>query len=336
MSFVSNLIKRAGPAGLYRVARQLTAGVPKILMYHRFSESRQAGYTSRENFEEQLRYLKQYHTVLTLNDIVSARLEQKPVAPNAVVLTIDDGFLDFYSIAFPLLQQYQLPATLFVTTGFINGDLWLWPDKVSWLLAVNAEPKRNVVIGSLELAPGAFSAHRVAETWQRLIDYLLTVADAEKHRLIAELSQQLLVELPARAPDHYQACSWQQLREMQQAGIEIGGHTVTHPSLGQVPEAEVRREIEGCRDMLIEHLGEQARPFCYPNGTVADFTPFVKRVVEESGFIAAVTAFDDCEGTNDRFAMRRFPCDDNMFQFYKCVSGVQHLGNRFRKTEINA
>lgn len=334
MSFVSNLIKRAGPAGLYRVARQLTAGVPKILMYHRFSEVKQPGFTSRQSFEDQLQYLKQHHSVLTLNDIVSARLEHMPIPKNAVLLTVDDGFLDFYSIAFPLLRQYQLPATLFVTTGFINGDLWLWPDKVSWLLSENAEPKQDVVIGALVLEPDAFlAAHRPA-TWQRLIDYLLTVADAEKHQLITELSRQLSLELPGLAPAQYRACSWQQLREMQQAGIEIGGHTVTHPSLGQVTESQVRREIEGCRDMLSEHLGDRARPFCYPNGTISDFTPFVKQVVEEAGFIAAVTAFDDCGGTADRFAMRRFPCDDNMFQFYKCVSGVQHLGNQFRKTEI--
>lgn len=335
MSVVSNIIRRAGPVGLYQLARQLTAGVPKILMYHRFSESPAPGYTSRASFSSQLAYLKRHYTVLSLSDIVRARRQGRAIAPNAVILTVDDGYVDFYSIAFPLLQESGLSATLFVSTGFINGDLWLWPDKVSWLLNRAEAIPTAARLGDVELQPQPLTAALRAHYWQCLIDTLLQVSDEEKHRMIEQLAQVLALALPQQAPDDYRPCSWQQLLEMQQAGIEIGGHTVTHPSLGRVSDEQARREINGCRDMLSQHLGEQQRPFCYPNGTVDDYTPSVEKIVEESGFIGAVAAFDDCRGIEDLFAMRRFPCGDDMFQFYKCVSGVQHLGNRVRNKVIN-
>ncbi len=53
---------------------------------------------------------------------------------NAVVITVDDGYLDFYEIAFPALREAGLPATLFLTTRFVDGDIWLWPDQVRYIL----------------------------------------------------------------------------------------------------------------------------------------------------------------------------------------------------------
>lgn len=330
MNIVSQLIRQAGPVGLYQLAQRMTAGVPKILMYHRFSEQAEPGCTSRASFEQQLDYLQRNHTVTTLQDIVSAADNGKGLPRNAVVLTIDDGYEDFYSVAFPLLKQFDLPATLFVTTGFVNGEQWLWPDKVDWLLHNAGVIPEAIQLGDVSLAAGPLDAGLRARYWGLLIHHLLKVTDEEKQQLINMLAARLGLTLPQLAPHQYRACGWEQLREMQDQGIEIGGHTVTHPSLGRVTAAQAREEINACKQMLEQQLGSRPRPFCYPNGTVSDFNAEVMQLVQDSGFFCAVAAFDDCRVFDQRFAMRRFPCGDNMFQFYKCVSGMQHLGNRFR------
>lgn len=304
-------------------------------MYHRFSEIARPGYTSRASFSAQLDHLRKHYRVMSLAELIQCQDKGGQLPANTIVITIDDGYEDFYSIAFPLLKQSGLPATLFVTTGFVDGRLWLWPDKISWMLAQINDIKVSVSVGPIQLEPVILDPNARALYWQRVIDTLLTLPDVEKHRIIEGMADQLDLELPGEAPEQFRSCNWQQLGEMQQAGIEVGGHTVTHPSLGRVEEKQARAEIVLCGSALNKHLGPGIRTFCYPNGTIDDFTPRVERIVEEAGFIGAVTAFDDCNGVSSRFAMRRFPCGEDMFQFYKCVSGVQHLGNIARKKAIS-
>ena len=119
--------------------------------------------------------------------------------------------------------------------------------------------------------------------------------------------------------------------EMQQNGVEIGGHTVTHPSLGRVSESQAKVEIVGCSNALNENLGRRSRTFCYPNGQPSDFQYFLPALVEDSGFLGAVTAFPDANGTKDPFLMRRHVSGDDMFQFFKATSGVEFLGHRLRR-----
>lgn len=336
MNIVSRLIRQAGPLGLYQFARRMTASVPKILMYHRFSEQAAPGCTSRDAFAAQLQYLRQYHTVTTLYDVVAALRAGRKVPRNAVILTIDDGYEDFYQVAFPLLREFELVATLFVTTGFVSGEQWLWPDKVDWLLSEVDTIPAGISIGKLTLDAGVLDERRRSDCWAQLIHYLLTVTDGEKQQLIDTLARQLGKALPESAPRQYSACSWEQLQEMQDYGIELGGHTVTHPSLGSVTSSQASAEINGCKSMLEQRLGSLPRPFCYPNGTINDYNSDVAQLVEAAGFFSAVTAFDDCHVFDDLYAIRRFPCGDDMFQFYKCVSGMQHLGNRFRNKVVHS
>lgn len=334
MKLFSKIIRQIGPLGVYAMAQRVTASVPKILMYHRFSEVSRPGFTSGEHFARQLDYLQEHFTVISIVELVKALENEAQLPANAVVVTIDDGYEDFYSIAFPLLKARGLPATLFVTTGFVNSDLWLWPDQVDWILNQADEVSHSINIDGLKLDSARLTDSLRPGYWGIVIDYLLSVPDIKKHQIIAQLARQLGVILPVNVPVEYRACNWDQLLEMQGSGIEIGGHTVTHPSLGRVSLEQARTEIEQCGQMLSENLGQRLRPFCYPNGTVHDFNDEVKEIVAQSGFAAAVTAFDDCLCVSDRYAIRRFPCGDDMFQFYKSVSGVQHLGNVIRQKVV--
>jgi hypothetical protein len=96
---------------------------------------------------------------------------------------------------------------------------------------------------------------------------------------------------------------WDELRELQAAGVEIGGHSVTHAVLANVPLEEARREISGCRDQLAERLGRRPQHFAYPNGF---HTPAVRRAVAEAGFDAALTTEDGENARGgERHALRR-------------------------------
>lgn len=330
MSLVSKTVRKLGPLGGYALARQLCRKQPRILMYHRFSDPPVKDWASPIRFEEQVKQIRKHYRPFSLVGLIQYAERYGRMPEHAVVITVDDGYRDFYDYAFPILRKHGVPATLFVTTGFVSGRLWLWPDKVTWLLKNACE-----VIDDAQFGTATFRAAQSCEDlslthWQPLITHGLSIPDDEKQVFITDLADVLGLKLPEKAPEEFAPIAWEQLRELEAAGIEVGGHTVTHPTLGQVTEAQARNEIYGCRDELIEHLGDKPRTFCYPNGQPSDFQGFLLPLVEQAGFLGAVTAFPDASGTRERFAMRRHVGGDDMFQFSKAISGVEYLGHRVR------
>jgi len=322
------LIRTGGKLGGYQAARLLTRHQPKILMYHRFSEDPSSTTVSRSGFERQLGIIKRWFNPMTLTQLAEAQAQRR-VPKHAVVITVDDGYRDFYEIAYPLLHHYGVPATFFVTTGFINRDNWLWPDQVAWLLA-----RRNANLGRRRIAELELDMDRPrSELWQALIDRFLSVPNVDRLSGLAELERLCDVPLPTQAPDEYGASGWDQLKEMQQNGIEIGGHTYSHPSLGHMSREEVDQELALTTKLLNEHLGHGPRSFCYPNGTPEDYSGAIKDQVRKAGFTAAVTAFSDRYNVQLDYAWRRFVGTEEDFQFHKSLFGVEHLGNQLRRTE---
>ncbi|SNC68270.1 Polysaccharide deacetylase [Marinobacter sp. es.048] len=330
MELLSRSIRKIGPMGGYQFARQICRNQPRILMYHRFSDSPVKGWASSECFEQQVRHIRERYNPYSLVGLMKYHREHGRMPPHAVVITVDDGYRDFYEHAFPILQRHGVPATLFATTGFIDRRLWLWPDKITWILDQLSHVSREFTIGSFKVSEGALNGESRSELWKRLIAHALSLPDEVKHEFISGLACALGLVFPDEIPESFAPLCWNELKRMQEAHIEIGGHTVTHPSLGRVTEAQARDEIFGCRDALNQHLGQQDRTFCYPNGQPSDFQPFLPDLVREAGFLGAVTAFPDAQGISDRYLMRRHASGDNMFQFHKAVSGFELLGHRVK------
>jgi len=322
------LISTAGKLGGYHLARLLTRKQPKILMYHRFSETQNSHAVSRAGFERQLRIIKRWFQPMTLTQLAHSIEEHGRAPANAVVITVDDGYQDFYEVAYPLLRQYEVPATFFVTTGFINRELWLWPDQVFWLLARMPEGMGPHPIAGLTLDMN----RPEGELWQALINHFLLIPNKDRLAGIAALEQLFGQNLPTEAPQEYASSEWAQLEEMQKNGIEIGGHTYSHPSLGHMTNDEVSQELERTCNLLTDNLGASPRSFCYPNGSPEDYSETIKKQVREAGFTAAVTAFSDHYNLQFDYAWRRFVGTEEDFQFHKSLFGVEHLGNKFRRT----
>ncbi|MCR8915817.1 polysaccharide deacetylase [Marinobacter panjinensis] len=329
MGVFSKAVRKLGPLGGYGFARALCKKEPRILMYHRFASPSVKGWASPEYFEQQVRYIKKNYNPFSLVGLMQYQRDNGKMPNHAVIITVDDGYRDFYEYAFPILKKYDVPATLFVTTGFIAQDLWLWPDKITWLLKQSTSIP-ELSLGNFFLSGGSLEGSSYDKYWQRIVDYSLSLPDQEKHQFLADLASLLGHDLPSRIPAEYAPLTLDELKEMQNSGIEIGGHTVTHPSLGRVTESQAYDEILGCRDYLNEHLGYHERTFCYPNGQPSDFQQFLPRIVREAGFLGAVTAFPDSKGARDPYLMRRHVSGDNSFQFYKAVSGVELLGHKLR------
>lgn len=296
--------------------------VPRILVYHRFGDNPRS--ISARGFERQLQFLKERYNVIHLSRLIAALRGRETVPPHGVVLTVDDGYADFYRVAFPLLRRYELPCTFFVTTGFIEGRMWIWVDKLAWLLAHRDRYPDLHIVDRVVRGGNRIDAPRL---WSEILA-LLRASDADRAECqLSELARQLVLELPERPVAEYEACSWKQLREMEATGfVEVGGHTRTHHILSRLDPAKLPDEIDGCLEDLNANLGERPRSFCYPNGQPADYNKIVRQAVVRSGFTCACTAFYDGQHLEDPYALRRFSSSGDFAQFYKAASALQYWG----------
>src|SRR5690554_5603907 len=199
----SQLVRMLGPMGLYGVARMIIRNQPRILMYHRFAEQPASGRISREVFESQVKHLAKYYNPVSMTDLVKGLRGEHRLKPNSIAITVDDGYYDFYTVAYPILKRYQVPATLFVTTKFVDGEFWLWPDKISYILNSLTEIREEVQLDGRSLSPGTLTPTYKQVIWQAIVDYLLTKPETEKLDWINNFAAQLNFTIPNSPVDDY-------------------------------------------------------------------------------------------------------------------------------------
>ena len=105
-----------------------------ILMYHRFSNKEEPFKIPQKVFENQILFLKKKYNFISLKYYSEVLDEKKADLPtNPIILTIDDGYEDNYTFAYPILKKYSIPATIFLATDFISHRAWLWSNKLEYI-----------------------------------------------------------------------------------------------------------------------------------------------------------------------------------------------------------
>lgn len=306
--------------GGFQVAKFLSRHHPKIFMYHRI-ESREDGQgLSASQFRRHVAIIKDHFQPMTLSDLLSAK-ERGEVPPNAVVVTFDDGYADFAEAAFPILKEAEVPVTLFITTGFVNGDTWLWPDQIRY--AIFNSQKHQLKFPALDLTFDIKS--RPTEAWSAIADYCLTISNEKKLDLIVDIFKKLEVPFPVRIPDEYSPVSWLQVNKMIEEGLDIGSHSITHPVLTKLNAEQLFEELKNSKNTIQQQTGKSVDVFCYPNGTTDDFDVAVKSLLAEIGYKYAVCAFPGKVPLNDTWCINRYPVGINLEFFKKNIYGLTFL-----------
>lgn len=324
----NNFLKLFAAAGGFSPFHLLNSKKVLILTYHRFEETPGSFSVSRAEFSEHLSYLSKYRRVLPLSEISQRLKDGKSLPANTAAITIDDGFRDAYKIAFPLLKENGMPATLFAVTNFLDGKTWLWTDKMSYVVSKLKSKRAVVQIGekTIELEKG--DARKNYLSAARVNRILKLMPDEEKELALEQAIKQLGVEIPTLPPDNYAPVSWEQALEMDKNNLHIGSHTVTHPILTNIPETQLNFELQNSKKRLEEMLERRVEMFCYPNGAVNEN---VRQSVEKNGYSGAVTT---CQGFNsddvDPLLLKRIDAQKEMLHFAQSVSGFEIFKHKMR------
>jgi peptidoglycan/xylan/chitin deacetylase (PgdA/CDA1 family) len=205
-------------------------------------------------------------------------------------VTLDDGYADNAEHALPVLAALKVPATVFVPSGYLGTERRLPHDRLfaslGALFARGIPLERAGIPWALQTLLSACAEPGPAATLDRLIarlphDRLVALADALEE--VVGIDER---DLPAGT----RLLTWDELRVLHASGVDVGGHTVNHAVLANLPLAEARREVRGCAEQIEAQTGERPRHFAFPNGY---YTPAVQEAVAAAGFEAAVTIEDE-------------------------------------------
>jgi peptidoglycan/xylan/chitin deacetylase (PgdA/CDA1 family) len=224
-----------------------------VLVYHRVAETREDPYGQAvrpETFASHLEALSREHPVVPLSELVGGRR----FADGAVAVTFDDGYEDNLSQALPIAGT--VPLTVFVTVEPVLDGRPFWWDEIAGMEA-GLRAKLHAWLKGL---PGR-------ERWGR-ISSMTSTWDSGFGR---PMTLDELRELASRP------------------GVEIGAHTLSHPSLALLPAVEQERELREARTRLEEAIGRPVTLLAYPFGKPGDVTEETAHLARRAGFRAAFT-----------------------------------------------
>ena len=301
-----------------RVARWLTELVDRraiILVYHRIANLPTDPWSlavTPSHFAEHLAVLRE-HRPIYLSQLASA-LRNGDLPRRSAVVTFDDGYADNLHQGKPLLERYDVPATVFVTTGSIGAEQEFWWDELDRILLQPGSLPRELTLtldgraSSWDL--GEARNYSESEAWQHrswkasepppsprhalylsLWKRLRTSPAEERHEALQRLMTWANVE-PLSRPTHRSLTPNEVLTLARGGLVEIGAHTVTHPALAVLPADSQRLEIERSKSDLETLLGRAVTDFAYPYGSRHDYTAETVAAVRAAGFTSACSTSD--------------------------------------------
>jgi peptidoglycan/xylan/chitin deacetylase (PgdA/CDA1 family) len=289
-----------------------------ILLYHRVAELEsdpQQLQVSEANFAEHIRILKELATPVSLQQLTQS-LRSGKVPARSVVVTFDDGAADNLFAAKPILEREDVPATVFVATGYMKTAREYWWDEVERLVLQPGELPAELTTaynGKLHQwdlsaqtnytraeydehsrwnAAGGDEPTPRHQLYRGLIDFLYPLPPEERIEQLDYFKRWAGDATLSRAT--HRPLTAEEVKQLADGGrIEIGAHTVSHSMLSALPVSVQRQEIQQSKADLEEILGHPVRSFAYPFGTLSDYTSETVRLVKQLNFDCACSNFKD-------------------------------------------
>lgn len=256
-------------------------------------------------FERLLIEWSQSGTPLSMDEVIDYARRGVAFPPRSFAITFDDGFLNNLTVAAPVLARMKLPATFYVTSGFIDQNAMSWVDRMEWAMERHSS-------GTLSLpwrtGPVTFSS--VAERIS-IMDEIRRVAKSDRSVNRDDLAVSInrnLGETPVVAsPDPLdQKMTWTQVRELGSNPLFlIGGHSHTHPILSFLNDSELKAEIDQSLELLAKHLGYRTHHYAYPEGLSHCFDERVISLLKQGGVHCCPTAISGVNTNEDLFHLLR-------------------------------
>lgn len=305
-----------------------------ILNYHRIGDATQTPYdpglfsATAEEFDAQLTYLKRHYYITTLEE--TRRFAYGGKIPGATVLiTFDDGYLDNYVQAFPILCAHNVQATFFLPTAFIGTGKLPWWDIVAYI--VKRSRKEVIQLRYPETARFDLNQLSIPQAIMRILWLYKRPSMRESERFISELESGCESSRPTGESERC-FLNWDEAREMQRAGIAFGSHTHAHETLSKLSLDQQFQELFQSRVILEKELATCIDTLSYPFGWKDTFSQETARTLELTGYRIAFSFYGGLNfpGKINRFDIRRHGVDVQSLARFRLQTGFRafrHAGS---------
>jgi peptidoglycan/xylan/chitin deacetylase (PgdA/CDA1 family) len=281
-----------------------------IMSYHRIGDAARTDYDSgvfsatAEEFDNQISYFKRHFHLVNLEE--ARGIVDGSAPPGAsVLITFDDGYLDNYTVAFPILRSHGAQATFFLPTAFINTRKLPWWDTIAFIL----KRSRKRVIELRYPVATTFDLERegLAQVTAAILQLYKKPSMQEKERFISELENSCESARPHEASGR-RFLNWDEARVMQRSGMAFGSHTHTHEILSKLSPAQQAQELRQSREILESQLHQPIDTLAFPVGKRDTFSQETFRVLKSTGYRAAFSFYGgiNLPGKIHPFDIRRY------------------------------
>ncbi|MFH1079613.1 MAG: polysaccharide deacetylase family protein, partial [Pseudomonadota bacterium] len=242
---------------------------------------------NQDELARQIKWLKSNTWIMSEKDLLDHNKDGVFGAPKTsapcVVITFDDGYLDNYTLAYPILKYFEVPAILFVATQMVHARQVAWWDVIAYLIKRCAKPFIRVDGRQFPMD----------DQRKETIAFFQLLMKQEKYEhtkyLLSELSEACEVALPDPELQDKELLSWKEIREMAQHHIAIGSHTHTHRVLSTLSPTAQKEEMLLSKLIIEENIDQQVLSISYPVGEPHYITAETPEIASDSGYLLGFT-----------------------------------------------
>ena len=284
-------------AGLNRLVRHHTRRRLLGLCYHSVlstecpaNDARLALAVTALQFERQMQELQRNWNPVSAEQVRRSIEEGVPLPDRAVLVTFDDGYRNNLMVAAPILEKYQIPAIVFITTDLIGTGKLVWATElIDRLVSWKQSP---FTLGGTEyILPPPDTPERTRAVMDMVSTICSLFSQQELKSFMERVWSETTLDLsPAWKKELYECMNWNEVRQLHKRGIAIGAHTVSHPVLSKLESAELEKELSESKKRIEQELGATIDTLAYPFGTPQDYSDAVVDKARELGYHVAFVA----------------------------------------------
>ena len=266
-----------------------------VLNYHRIGDADADPFdpgvfsATAERFEEQVAFLNRHMTLVTLDEALAflEGSDRSRARRCRVLITFDDGYLDNYQLAFPILRTHGVQAVFFLPTGLVGSCSIPWWDHIAYLIRTGT--RRRFTLrwqGTLDVD---LDANGLKRSLQAVLAHYKKSENADADQFFQELREATGASDPPAGLRRF--LDWEEARAMVLGGMAIGSHTSSHTILSHLDTDAQLRELSDSREQIREHLGAEATTIAYPVGGRSCFSTNTEAMTRDCGYRAAFSFY---------------------------------------------
>lgn len=273
---------------------------------------------------------------ISLSDVVEAVQGRREIVGDSVAFTVDDGYSDQVDRVAPVFLGRSIPLSIFVITGLLDRLDWPWDAKISWIVRRSQRESLRLRLGEATLVFPLASASQKRSSRRELTQIYSGIPGSKLLYALEALQEAADVSLPAQIPLEYAPTAWGRLRELEQQGLTVAPHTVSHRIVSRLTGDEVRWEISESFRRVREELSLPLPVMAWPVGRERHYGKREMQLAAEAGIqisFAADGGYSDLLAARimagERHGLSRFAWPESPTTALRYATGIEAFRSAF-------